>query len=198
MTDIPMAGFLCSGKTPLALSVSVHCAYKMMDVLKENGFGIGACHTEITEPVTLGLIERATATLEHITGCCELVVTVGCDGFSVCDIMPDITEALCKKSATFFSSVLCGARELYSNEPKSIVRAPSRATAGIAGHSLVLNFPSDIRVSETILKEIMPAVWFTVYNLSGKSASNFCEFKKFFNSSLEFNEVFKKEYIVNR
>ncbi len=197
MTDIPMAGFLCSGKTPLALSVSVHCAYKMMDILKENGFGIGACHTEITQPLSQKLIERATGTLEHIAGCCELVITVGCEGFSVSDIMPEITEALCKKSATFFSSVLCGAREINIDRQYAKMQVPSRATAGIFGRSLVLNFPSDERFSETVLAAIMPAVWFTVYNISGKSASNFCEFKKFLNSSLEFNEVFKKEYIVN-
>lgn len=198
MTDIPMAGFLCSGKTPLALSVSVQCAYKMMDILKDNGFGIGACHTEITEPLSHKLLERATATLEHLAGCCELVITVGCDGFSVNDIMPDITDALCKKSSAFFTSVLCGARKTATDRQYSKINIPSRATAGICGQALVLNFSSDIRVSEIILSEIMPAVRFTVYNISGKSASSFCEFKKFLNSSLEFNEVFKKEYIVNR
>ena len=169
----------------------------MMEILKENGFGIGACHTEITEPLSQKLVERAKGTLEHIAGCCELVITVGCDGFSVSDIMPDITEALCKKSATFFSSVLCGARELVVDSKYAPMQIPSRASAGIFGQTLVLNFPSDVHFSETVLSEIMPAVWFTVYNISGKSASNFCEFKKFLNSSLDFNEVFKKEYIVN-
>ena len=115
MTDMPKAGFLCAGKTPLALACSIRCAYKMMEVLKECGFAIGACHTEITEPFSEHIILRAENTLRHICTCCELVVTVGCDGFSVSDIMPDITDRLCEKKISCFSSALCGTNDILKH-----------------------------------------------------------------------------------
>ena len=208
MTDIPAAGFFCAGKTPLALSVSVHCAYKMMDILKSNGFGVGACHTEITEPFYPQILQRAQGTLTHICKCCDLVITVGCDGFSVSDIMPDITEKVCGKSASYFSSVLCGSKEMFVQENRNPLRIyssdncgfqmfPSRATAGIFERTLVLNFPGNVYTCTRLLNALMPAVGFTVYNLSEKSARNSAEFKNFLNSSLDFHEVFKKECIVN-
>lgn len=205
MTDMPKAGFLCAGKTPLALSCSVFCAYKIMDILKECGFAVGACHTEITEPFNKYTMERAKKTLEHICVCCELVITIGCDGFAVSDIMPDITEALCDRSVPYFGAVLCGARSILENgrhnenggKKEGLIIAPSRATAGICGNSLVLNFPENAFAAVDLISLLIPAVGFTVYNLSGKSARNSDEFKKFLNSSLDFHEVFKKQCIVN-
>lgn len=207
MTDIPMVGFFCAGKTPFALSCSVHCAYKMMELLVQNGYTAGAHHTIITEPVCNEIQKRAEGTLVHLCKCCDLVITVGCEGFAVSDIMPDITENVCKKSASYFSSVLCGARKAIQAEETSTLRIypsqcgedifPSRATAGIYERTLVLNFSSNIRQSTAILGVLLPAIGFTVYNLSGKSARNSAEFKKFLNSSLDFHEVFKKECIVN-
>lgn len=204
VTDMPKAGFLCAGKTPLALSGSVFCAYKMMDILNEYGFVTGACHTEITEPFTSTVTKRAQKTLEHICVCCELVITVGCDGFAVSDIMPDITEAVCKKKAAYFSTVLCGAKPIAApgvtaqqNPFQSSPLPPSRAVSGICGNTLVLNFPCNTSYSTSLLSALLPAIGFAVYNLTGKSARNNAEFKNFLNSSLDFHEVFKKKYIVN-
>lgn len=200
MTDMPKAGFLCAGKTPLALSCSIFCAYKMMDILKEYGFATGACHTEITEPFTNAVTKRAEKTLEHICRCCELVITVGCDGFSVSDIMPDITEAVCEKKVAYFGAVLCGARAVINCGSDTLNHnrtTPSRASAGICGNTLVLNFAENTTYSTALLSAILPAIGFAVYNLSGKSARNSAEFKNFLNSSLDFHEVFKKQYIVN-
>lgn len=209
MTDIPKAGFFCAGKTPLALSCSIRCAYKMMEVFKTGGFDIGACHTEITGPFSEILLRRAEKTLMHMCSCCDLVISVGCEGFSVSDIMPDITEKLCTKQVPYFTSVLCGSRKILKNEGSTTARiypeggngeyifCPSRACAGIYGKTLVMNFPSNLRVSTGLAETLLPAINFTVYNISGKSARSSYEFKNFVNSSLEFHEVFKKECIVN-
>lgn len=192
MTDMPNAGFLCAGKTPLALSVSVHCAYKMMEVFRSSGFEICACHTVITEPYSTLVCESARKTLRHICSLCDVVITVGCDGFALSDIMPDITEAVCDRKVPYFSSVLCGLMKL-----DGVSYAPSRALSMLCGETLVMNFPSDAASAASLISALMPAVGFTVYSLSGKSAKNCAEFKNFLNSSLDFHEVFKKECIVN-
>lgn len=192
MTDMPCAGFLCAGKTPFALSVSIHCAYKMMDMMKKAGFSVGACHTVVTEPFCSGKLETARKTLEHICCLCDVVITVGCDGFAVSDIMPDVSEELCEKNVPYFSAVLCG-----SAKTDDVMLAPSRAYAGIFGRTLVLNFPGNVKAGTALISSLMPAVGFAVYSLSGKSARNCAEFKKFLDSSLDFHEVFKKECIVN-
>lgn len=192
MTDMPNAGFLCAGKTPLALSVSVHCAYKMMEVFRSSGFEICACHTIITEPYSTSVSEFAEKTLRHICSLCDVVITVGCDGFAISDIMPDITEAVCDRSVAYFTSVLCGIVK-----PDGVSYAPSRGTAMLCGSTLVMNFPADAANSAALISALMPAVGFTVYSFSGRSARNCAEFKNFLNNSLDFHEVFKKECIVN-
>ena len=203
MTDIPKAGFFCAGKTPLALSCAVRCAYKIMDVFKDGGFDTGAMHTEITEPYSESLMCRAEKTLVYMCNCCDLVITIGCDGFSLSDIMPDITEKLCTKKVPYFASVLCGSNKLVLRvkenygKKEEYIFCPSRASAGIFGSTLVMNFPSDICLSVCLAETLFPAIGFAVYNISGKSARNSYEFKNFVNSSLEFHEVFKKECIVN-
>lgn len=47
MTEAPKIGFLCTGKTPLELAVSIHCQSKMSPVLTEAGYAVGGCYTEI-------------------------------------------------------------------------------------------------------------------------------------------------------
>lgn len=203
MTDIPKAGFFCAGKTPFSLSCAIRCAYKMMEVLKNGGFDTGALHTEITEPYSESLMCRAEKTLLYMCNCCDLVITIGCDGFSLSDIMPDITEKLCAKKVSYFASVLCGSRRLVLNGNETCggnggyIFCPSRASSGICGSALVMNFPSDIGFSACIAEALLPAIGFVIYNITGKSARNSYEFKNFVNSSLEFHEVFKKECIVN-
>lgn len=112
MTDKPKMGFLCTGKNPLELSVSVHCAYKLMEILRDAGFATGSCYTEIFSDTTERIIQRAAGTLSHLCISNDLVITVGCEGFDEADIIPDITDAVCRKKATYFSNVLCGSLKI--------------------------------------------------------------------------------------
>ncbi len=50
--------------------------------------------------------------------------------------------------------------------------APSRATAGLRGQTLYLNFSSDATLLAPLLAALMPAVGVAVYALSGKSAAD--------------------------
>lgn len=331
MTDKPKTGFLCTGKNPLELSVSVHCAYKLMDILKCAGFATGSCYTEIFSDTTQKIIKHAAATLSHLCISNDLVITVGCEGFSTADIIPDITDAVCRKKVTYFSNVLCGSLKIYAqnnlagNEnicpeqklrlfpddddnytlhknsdsqsfedkhslcskldkalqkfsakisseqipgeqasipdkltynavtkimnrslnnntdfnsekaktlhSKHFLRSgniyfpgvttksdnisssqntnipnqsltcleiyPSRASAGISGKSLILNTSNDVYTTLPLIKALLPAIVFAVYNISGKSASAALQCENSLKSSLNFKDFFKNQVVVN-
>lgn len=113
MTDSPKFGFLCTGKTPLELAVSVHCSHKMTESLRAAGYMPGACYTEILDGSAVDRVKHAGRTLEHLSRAVDLVLTVGCEGFAVGDDIPELTDAVCDKKATYFTSALCGAEPVY-------------------------------------------------------------------------------------
>lgn len=331
MTDKPKTGFLCTGKNPLELSVSVHCAYKLMDILKSAGFATGSCYTEIFSDTTQKIIKHAASTLSHLCISNDLVITVGCEGFASADIIPDITDAVCRKKVTYFSNVLCGSLKIYAqnnpdgsqnssseqklrlfpddddncalrknadsnyfedkhslcskldkalqkfsekitseqmpdqqtptpdkltynalskimnrsyNNPSHLNREqnqtlhskhffksgniyfpgvnpksdsfsspqnttppnesvsfletyPSRASAGISGNSLILNASNDVYTTLPLIKALLPAIIFAVYNISGKSASAALQCENSLKTSLNFKDFFKNQVVVN-
>lgn len=207
MTDMPKTGFLCAGKNALELSVSVHCAQKLMKELKNSGFSIGSCYTELWELPTPERMSRAAKTLSCLCITNDLVITVGCEGFASGDVIPDITEAVCPKKAVYFSNVLCGSlgvtemavkEECSGEECKEPVEIPpSRAYAGICDGALILNFSNDVYSAAKLLKALIPAIGFTVYNISGKSAASVIQFEKSLKTSLECKDFFKKCSVVN-
>lgn len=123
MTEMPKVAFLSTGKTPLELSVSIHCTYKMMDAFANEGFGTGALYTEILNGVLEDKVKHACITLEHLCMNNDVVVTVGCEGFSEEDVIPDITEYMCEKKAVYFSNVLCGSQKVYYDDEKTASEA---------------------------------------------------------------------------
>lgn len=214
MTDMPKTGFLCAGKNALELSVSVHCAQKLMKELKNSGFSTGSCYTELWEKPTPERINRTAKNLSHLCITNDLVITVGCEGFASGDVIPDVTEAVCPKRAVYFSNVLCGSLKLRENaQPgeypdadidggKDVCAAeveipPSRAYAGICEATLVLNFSNDVYTAVRLMKALIPAIGFTVYNISGRSAASVIEFEKSLKTSPECKDFFKKRSVVN-
>lgn len=127
MTEMPKVAFLSTGKTPLELSVSIHCTYKMMDAFANEGFGTGALYTEILNGVLADKVKHACITLEHLCMNNDVVVTVGCEGFSEQDVIPDITEYMCEKKAVYFSNVLCGSQKVYYDDEKVASEARLKA-----------------------------------------------------------------------
>ena len=328
MTEQPKAGFLCTGKTPLELSVSIHCANKMMSLLRDAGFAVGGCYTEILGGDCADKIERAGKTLEYLCRANELVLTLGCEGFAPGDVIPDITDLVCTGKASYFVNVLCGAEPvrvpksaidtssehrdgagspqrlypeegaLFSAAPRqkagqadpdssdgcrstlserlnraldnlsacrtapsdharsrvtygSVMRIfagsrdklfpserrpgtderkngerffdksnfahnavaheasadagqtalhvpPSRAGAGILSHALLLNFSNDVRTALPLLSALMPAIHFSVYNLSGKSAAASADFEKKLKKSSNIEQFVDNRHVVNK
>ena len=94
MTEAPKIGFLCTGKTPLELAVSIHCQSKMSPVLTEAGYAVGGCYTEIFDGSGPEKIKRAGKTLEYLCRSNDAVFTLGCEGFSAGDVIPELTEVV--------------------------------------------------------------------------------------------------------
>lgn len=179
ITDMPRAGFFCIGRDPYSLSLSVRTSCKIEKFLGENGFVSGAFYTEITQNPQKSAV-RSEQILGHICSCCELALTFGGTGYSVSDIIPDVTEKICRPAPDCISSAL----------------AP-RGQAGIFGKTLVLNLPNDFEIALNTLERLMTAVCFSVLGLSGKSALSAVELKNSLNSSIDFHNFFKKKCIVN-
>ena len=139
MTDMPRAGFLCAGKTPIELSVSIHCASKMMKLIREFGFMTGGCYTDILDQNSAEKIARAGKTLEHLCMSNELVISVGCEGFSSGDTIPDITDVICPKKAAYFANILCGSQKVTL--PDGVLPPSTRSSRALhlypddAGHA---------------------------------------------------------------
>lgn len=128
MTEAPRAGFFCTGKTPLELAISIHCQSKISTVLKEAGYNVGGCYTEILDNSGPEKIKRAGKTLEYLCRSNDVVFTLGCEGFAPGDVVPEITDSICTGSASYFTSVLCGARpvSVLPTADKSGFSAPNR------------------------------------------------------------------------
>ena len=313
MTEAPKIGFLCTGKTPLELAISIHCQSKMSTVLKEAGYDVGGCYTEIFDGSGPEKIKRAGKTLEYLCRSNQAVLTLGCEGFSAGDVIPELTDAVCTGSASYFTSVLCGAKELLADMPLGFSPAnsrerlysdddrpesfrprtlhtdraeampfaeklrkalrkidrqkladfsadgsensaippsdttpsrmsagsamrifagqagrsddwrqkrfceheqnslhetelpsahaikipPSRAHAGLLGQALLLNFSNDVASALPLLETLLPAIGFSVYNLSGKSAASCAEFEKKLKKIAKIEDFHEIKHAVN-
>ncbi len=327
MTEAPKAGFLCTGKTPLELAISIHCQSKMDTILKNAGYNIGGCYTEILDNSGPEKIKRAGKTMEYLCRSNDVVFTLGCEGFAPGDVIPELTDVVCTGNASYFTSILCGAQELvlpsertsqpglwgnacrisdceriysgdsqetakngtigefrprtrksesampfaerlrkalkqlnndnlppekahaaeslhtrmtagsamrifaglrdrtavwgteetvpenrnlkeekgrfgktseYSARGRTTIKAPlSRAHAGLLGNAVLLNFSNDIGTALPLLKGLLPAIGFSVYNLSGKSAASYAEFEKSLKNAAGIGESLELRRAVN-
>ncbi len=114
MTAMPKVGFLCTGKNPLELAASIHCQTRMTPLLRENGFAVGGCYTELIECDSPEKIKRVGKTLEHLCHANDLVLTLGCEGFAAGDVIPDVTEVVCPTGVAYFTNLLCGSQSVYA------------------------------------------------------------------------------------
>lgn len=226
MTDAPKFGFLCVGKNPLDLSVSVHCSYKLSGLLRHFGFMPGGCYTEIVNSKQTNIsIDKISKALKHLCLVNDMIMTIGNTGFSPYDIVPDITDTVCEKKVSYFTNILCGSAEISDNSPlpesdklrinpdisnisyhiynptvqekRPFRLNPSRACAGIFDKTLILNMPANSQGAYTITSAIMPALWVVVYNISGKSASFTFDYEKTLKSLPKFQEIINKKDIIN-
>lgn len=163
MKDCPNVSFICSGENALELSSSICCAGKLIRVLKDEGFSVSGCYSCISPAEKISLTARK---LRHMCSVSDLVITVGCEGFRPCDVIPDITRAISDRDAGFFTGVLGGGLERDANTQIF----PSRAFAGFCSGALIINLPCDAEVSSKRLSALLPSIRYAVSHSKGKTA----------------------------
>ena len=107
------------------------------------------------------VIEATLTELCDALGCC-LVVTTGGTGPAKRDVTPEATEAVCDKLMPGFGELM---RQVsLRSVPTAIL---SRQTAGVRGHSLIINLPGKPAAIRECLLAVFPAVPYCVDLLDG-------------------------------
>jgi molybdopterin adenylyltransferase len=107
------------------------------------------------------LIENALKEMADSAGCC-LIVTTGGTGPALRDVTPEATEAVCSKMMPGFGELMRQVSLKYV--PTAIL---SRQTAGIRGHSLIINLPGKPKSIRECLDAVFPAVPYCIDLLEG-------------------------------
>lgn len=97
-------------------------------------------------------IEAALIELADVERC-SLILTTGGTGPSPRDVTPEATEAICERMMPGFGELM-RARSLLE-VPTAIL---SRQTAGLRGHSLIVNLPGKPSAIRTCLDAVFPAI----------------------------------------
>lgn len=201
MTDMPSFGILCCGKDIKELAESVKCCGHITGIMKNGGFALGGYHTAITKKDGGEKEKICGEKLYRLARISDVLFTVGSDGFSPDDTVPDITMKLCGSEVVFFTSNLCGLYNIgnYDKGRRKDARAfpPSRSRAGILKNCLVLNIRNDIGFIDAVLPAILPSVSFAVSGLCGKNADDskrlLISFEQLYKSQGEAaNKIFEK------
>jgi len=106
-------------------------------------------------------IEAELRRLADHEGCC-LVVTTGGTGPARRDVTPEATEAVCDKLLAGFGEQMRAVS--LAKVPTAIL---SRQTAGIRGHTLIVNLPGRPRAIRECLLAVFPAIPYCIDLLEG-------------------------------
>lgn len=93
---------------------------------------------------------------------CDLVVTTGGTGPARRDVTPEATEAICEKLLPGFGELMRQVSLQYV--PTAIL---SRQTAGVRGHSLVVNLPGKPSAIRQCLDAVFPAIPYCIDLIGG-------------------------------
>ncbi len=93
---------------------------------------------------------------------CDFVVTTGGTGPAKRDVTPEATEAVCEKMLPGFGELM--RQSSLKFVPTAIL---SRQTAGIRGHSLIVNLPGQPKAIKECLEPIFPAVPYCIDLIGG-------------------------------
>jgi molybdopterin adenylyltransferase len=106
-------------------------------------------------------IEVELRRLADEAGCC-LVVTTGGTGPAPRDVTPEATAAVCEKMLPGFGELMRTASLKFV--PTAIL---SRQTAGIRGHTLIVNLPGRPKAIRENLEAVFPAIPYCIDLLGG-------------------------------
>jgi len=95
-------------------------------------------------------------------GGCDLVLTTGGTGFAASDVTPEATEAVVERQAPGIAEAMRAASAEHT--PHWML---SRATAGIRGATLIVNFPGNPKAIAETAEALLPALPHAVSLLRG-------------------------------
>ena len=107
------------------------------------------------------LIESELTRMADVAGCC-LVVTTGGTGPAQRDVTPEATMAVCDKLLPGFGEVMRSASLAFV--PTAIL---SRQTAGVRGHTLIVNLPGRPKAIRENLEAVFPAIPYCIDLIGG-------------------------------
>lgn len=165
MKELPRVGFVCSGESALELSGAICCAGRLMRYFNDNGYMTGGCYSCISPSKQARQFRER---LGHMCACNDVVVTVGCNGFRGCDIVPDVVLAMCSSELPYFSCCLSSDEYTDAETRKKHSCFPSRGVAGLYSASLVLCVSADLPSTLGKISSIMKSLTFAVGNKSKK------------------------------
>ena len=171
MKETPKVGILCAGKDSAELANSIYGASYITKMLRECGYTSGGYHTALFAKGDENEKKSATVKLISLCKSNDLVISVGADGFSARDMMPEITKSICGKSADFFKARLDASVIPSQNTKNDSLCHPSRSFAGISNKCLVLNIRSNKDFIRFLFPELIPHINFTLTSVCGKSAA---------------------------
>src|SRR5690349_5051866 len=106
-------------------------------------------------------IEAELRRMADEAGCC-LVVTTGGTGPALRDVTPEATAAVCEKMMPGFGELMRAMSLKYV--PTAIL---SRQTAGIRGHTLIVNLPGRPKAIRENLEAVFPAIHYCIDLIEG-------------------------------
>jgi molybdopterin adenylyltransferase len=96
------------------------------------------------------------------TGGCDLILTTGGTGFAASDLTPEATEAVIERGAPGIAEAMRAASSEHTHHWML-----SRATAGIRGATLIVNFPGNPKAVAETATALRPALPHAVSLLRG-------------------------------
>ncbi|QEG22738.1 molybdopterin adenylyltransferase [Mariniblastus fucicola] len=117
--------------------------------------------SDVSRLVTDDVPEIVSALRELCETCC-VVITTGGTGPAARDVTPEATEQVCEKMMPGFGEAMRAVSLL--KVPTAIL---SRQTAGICGHSLVINLPGSPKAIAECLDAVFAAVPYCVDLIGG-------------------------------
>jgi molybdopterin adenylyltransferase len=100
-------------------------------------------------------------------GACDLILTTGGTGFSACDVTPEATEAVIERRAPGIAEAMRAASAEHTHHWML-----SRATAGIRGATLIVNFPGNPKAIAETAGALRPALPHAISLLRGAATAH--------------------------
>jgi molybdopterin adenylyltransferase len=98
---------------------------------------------------------------------CDLVFTTGGTGLTPDDVTPEATRAVIERDAPGFAEAMRA--EATRHTPMGIL---TRGVSGIAGHTLIVNFPGSPRAVRQLFGVLAPTLGHVVQTLRGDSTGH--------------------------